>query len=427
MTTEMSSTSIAAGVGISTAVSMSGDVIIGSAELRRAVATAAAALALAPGAHAAAPETTCDDDVAQRPGTPVLLVHGTGVDARMNWSWGYAPALRDRGHGICTVELTEMATVDIQDTIRITRRAVRETYARGGNRPIAVLGHSQGAYQAATVLRLFPALAPLVGDVVGLSGLYDRGSEALRSKCGDSSPCVPALWQARAGSLLTGAIARLPLPAGPSYTAIGTLYDSVVTPQPAANELPPGPGRRSVLIQDLCPGRRVVEGYDHIYMAGDAVAFALAVDALDHAGPADPARVDRLACAEQVFQGADPVGLALIAPDLVAVANGTGTPVAAEPPLRCPLAEGCVRARLLRHRVRSGRRVPVRVVSPAYPARVRVRSGSRVSPSVAVPRGRSVVRVRCPFPPGRRRVVVEVRTGERFVAAGGPVSLVVRG
>ncbi|MEU3597706.1 hypothetical protein ABZ714_03060 [Streptomyces sp. NPDC006798] len=36
---------------------------------------------------------------------PVLLVHGTGVDAGPNWARNDAPALRDLGYDVCTVDL----------------------------------------------------------------------------------------------------------------------------------------------------------------------------------------------------------------------------------------------------------------------------------------------------------------------------------
>jgi hypothetical protein len=192
-------------------------------------------------------------------------------------------------------------------------------------------------------------------------------------------------------------------------TAIGTLYDTVVTPQPAANHVP---GGRSIQIQEVCPGRRFAGELDHIHMAGDNVAYELAVDALDHPGPADPSRIAPASCALDLFPGADPVKLATLGPALLASFQGEGSsePVDREPALRCPLADRCgtdrasvpaTAARLRRTRVRRGGRFAV-VVRAERAGRVRLRFTRRVrgrtvvhgsSPSVAAAAGTNVVRV----------------------------------
>lgn len=284
----------------------------------------------------------CYGDVAHAPRGPVLLIPGTGVDARENWSWGYQKALLDQGHGVCTIDLPYRSTVDVQESVRYTVAAIREVARRAHGRRISTIGHSQGASQAIIALRGWPRLGRLVDDVIGLSGAYDNGSEAIRGDC--SKPCVAPFWQFATGSHFLRALHRLPLPHGPSYTAIGTLYDSVVTPQPRANVLP---GARSIQIQDICPGRRFVQGEDHIFMAADAVAFALATDALDHPGPADPARIPATTCALQTYPQADLVKLATLAPALANAFQGKGQapPVDREPRVRCPFAPRCHRSR----------------------------------------------------------------------------------
>lgn len=228
------------------------------------------------------------------------------------------------------------------------------------------------------------------------------------------------------------ALTRRALPAGPSYTAIGTLADTVVTPQPAVNALA---GGRSIEIQDVCPGRRVVNGLDHIYLAADAVGYALATDALDHPGTADPSRVPPSACLQQTLPGADLVKLATLGPELLRAATvDDAVKVGAEPPLRCPLADGCLPApppvtvRILR--ATGGTRGVVGVRVRAVEAgRLRLRfpgATPAVSPSVAIRRGTQTVRVparacatargvrRCrALRPGLRTVAVQVRAADR--------------
>jgi len=363
------------------------------------------------------------DGVPGSPLPPVLLIPGTGVNAEQNWSWGYATALRDQGHAVCTVDPPERSTIDVQDSVLFVRTAIEEVAGRDSRR-MSLIGHSQGAFHAVHVLRLFPELAPLVDDVVGLAGLYERGSDAIRAGC--TSTCTSPFWQVSTGSRYMAALARRPLPAGPSYSAIGTLRDTVVTPQPQVNALA---GGRSIQIQDVCPGRQFADGTDHIYLAADAVAYALARDALDNAGTADPARVSPLTCAEQVFRGADLVKLAILGPGLLSalVGGDGGAQVTAEPPLRCPLADGCGlvlrTARLVRATSRVGRPILVRV-NGAGAARVRLRvTGPRngVTPSVGARAGRRTVAIAArtcrgtgrnrhctALPAGRYRVVVQV-------------------
>ena len=84
-----------------------------------------------------------------------------------------------------------------------------------------------------------------------------------------------------------------------SYTSIYTQFDELVQPNSTSRLR----GATNILEQDLCPGRPV----EHLGISsGDAVAFALAVDAFSHPGPADPARFDKANCAKATMDGAQP-------------------------------------------------------------------------------------------------------------------------
>jgi len=67
-----------------------------------------------------------------------------------------------------------------------------------------------------------------------------------------------------------------------------------VTPAQARLE-----GARNILIQDVCPGHKV----DHVGTAYDGPTYALAIDALDHPGPAKPKRVGSAACRRDTMPG----------------------------------------------------------------------------------------------------------------------------
>ena len=372
---------------------------------------------------AAAPPRTlqCQGDLAHSPKPPVLLIPGTGVTAEENWSWGYEKALAQRGDSVCTIDLPQRSTVDMQQSLPVTAAAIRAVARRAGGRRIATIGHSQGAAQAVLALRFWPALARHVDDVIGLSGAYDGGSAAIGAQC--TSSCIPPFWQFVPHSRFLQALATRPPPPGPSITAIGTLYDTVVTPQPQANAVP---GGRSMQIQDVCPGRRFVNGLDHIHMAGDAVAYALATDALDHPGPADPARVSRVNCGLDLFPGADPVKLATLGPQLAASfrGEGYGPKVGREPKLHCPFAAGCdvvASFRVVSRHVRPG--APARLrVRIARAGKVRLRVGGRATRATSLRPGRHSLSIAL----GRLRPGLRAATLEAQSVAGTPWATLAR-
>ena len=83
----------------------------------------------------------------------------------------------------------------------------------------------------------------------------------------------------------------------------------------------------------------------------DPVAYALVMDALNHPGPADAARIDRSVCGQVYQPGVDPAERELHpvlrgTPGLTAVAtpdvNLAGIPeLPAEPPLKCYVFAAC--------------------------------------------------------------------------------------
>lgn len=280
---------------------------------------------------------TCSGpDLRTAPGTPVLLVHGTYVTTQP-WKEGPLEAFERDGHPTCLVLVANRELGDVQDSVEYVVAAVRDVAARAG-RPIALVGHSQGAFLSAMALRYWPDLAGDVTDFVGLSGVYDNGTTLADTIC--AVPCAPAGRQLHPGSALLTALARRPLYPGPSLTAVSTNTDEIVTPQPRAGLLS---GARQIAVQDLCPGRYA----EHGSMSSDAVALALAMDAIDHPGPADPARVDRSVCAEQAVAGTSPSKAADDAADLqpgIAAFYAQGVP--GEPPVRCAFDPACPKPQL---------------------------------------------------------------------------------
>jgi triacylglycerol lipase len=178
---------------------------------------------------------SCSGDLDDARHAPVLLVPGTTLTPEQNWGPTYRPVLLDRGHAVCMVRLPAYATRDVQANIEYVATAIRTMAARA-SRKISIIGGSQGALLPQVALRTWPDLPAHVDDVIGVAGVYDRGSEELVRRC--RSTCLPVLHQMATGSAFLSAIGRRPLPGGPSYTNIGTRGDQTVTPQPARTGSP---------------------------------------------------------------------------------------------------------------------------------------------------------------------------------------------
>jgi triacylglycerol lipase len=175
--------------------------------------------------------------------------------------------------------------------------AVRAIHGRSG-RQVSLVSHSLGADEIRWSVRWWPDVRAEVDDLVTLEGI-NRDARLPSAECLPGR-CYPAAWQFRPGAAFMDALNRVPTPRGPSYTTIRSLTDEGV--QPASAAVGAIDGATNVLIQDICPGR-VVEHAEALF---DAAALALVMDALQHPGPADPARIDRAVCGQVFASGIDP-------------------------------------------------------------------------------------------------------------------------
>ncbi len=275
----------------------------------------------------------CSDDVAGATRAPVLLVPATGVNSDQNFSWNYEKVFADKGIPFCTSDqqgARNSNQTDIQLRGQYLTYAIRKVHAMAG-RKIAVMGHSQGGMAMRWPLRFWPDTRAMVDDVIGFAGTNHGTTQA--ADCDGTADCTAAGAQQSSGSQFIRALnSRAETFAGISYTEIGTARDQTVTPQPGASYVS-GPGDiTNVLIQDVCPNA----ASEHLQVGTvDATAAALAFDALDHPGPADPSRISPAVCAEPVQPGLD---LAAAGPKIAAAIQALyldDAPKVAEPALRC--------------------------------------------------------------------------------------------
>lgn len=277
---------------------------------------------------------------AQRP--PVLLVHGTALNAHNTFGWNYHPALDALAIPHCTVDLPLDGMGDVQLAAEHVVYAIREMARRSGHK-VQVIGHSQGGMVPRWALRFWPDTRALVEDLVSLSGSH-HGTLDARAIC--LAPCAPAIWQQRDDSAFLAALNRdfetLP---GIDYTSIYTQLDEVVVPNlgsGASSRLSGDPAHvRNIATQAVCP----LNTADHLLVGtSDPVAYALALDAILHPGPADPARLARSVCTRLFMPGVDPLNFGFDFLTLtVGIANQlvTAPKTSAEPPLKCYASGGC--------------------------------------------------------------------------------------
>lgn len=274
---------------------------------------------------------SCSPGVKDAKRAPVLLVPATGVNSDQNFSWNYEKLFDQQGIPYCDSDQRGFRNTNLTD---IQRRGQYLTYAirkmhRMAGRRIAIVGHSQGGMAMRWPLRFWPDTRRMVDDVIGFAGTNHGTDEA--KDC--TNDCSPAGAQQSSDSNFIGALnSRTETFRRISYTEVATERDQTVTPQPYASSVS-GPGRiTNVLVQEVCPNSTA----EHLQVGTvDPAAAALALDALDHPGPAKPARVSPLVCARPFQPGVDPV---TAGPQIAAALKNLYVedgPTHAEPRLRC--------------------------------------------------------------------------------------------
>lgn len=351
----------------------------------------------------------CSPGIDRAARTPVLLVHGTNANVTANWSFTYEPALRARGVPWCALSLPDWATNDIQVNGEYVVAAIRAIHRRAGRR-ISIIGASQGGMVPRWALRFWPDTRPMVDDLIGLAP-SNHGTAVFRDDTCAKGGCKPAEWQQRDDSaFITALNSRQETFPGISYSNVYTRTDETVQPNlddRGSSSLHGGGGRISnVAIQEICPAATS----EHLMTsATDGIAYALAIDALEHDGPASRERIAANGCNQGAIPNADPIGLILYLPTLLSGAGATGD-VGREPLLACYVTASCpgdappvvpgppprLRLEARPRRLVAGRTTPVRLTvrtdDGTAVAGATVRLGRARSRSDG--RGRAVLRVR---------------------------------
>lgn len=286
----------------------------------------------------------CTGGLATPSRNAILLIPGTNLDPRPNYSWNYERAFKSLHWPYCALTLPHHTMGDIQVAGEYVVNALR-TMARRTHRKVDVLGYSQGGMLPRWALRFWPDTRGLVQDVVGIDP-SNHGTLDAWAAC--RIECPPAYWQQATGSHFLQALnSRAETFAGIDYTVVFSRDDEIVTPNldaSGSSSLHTGRGRiANIAVQQICPN----DSSDHLAMGTyDPVAYALVVDAFTHRGTADPARIPRTVCAQPFQPGIDPSTFAGdYAGFLAAIgqAFAESPEVKAEPPLKCYVFAACQR------------------------------------------------------------------------------------
>jgi hypothetical protein len=286
---------------------------------------------------------TCTGNLAAGARGPVLLVPGTAYSPKSDFSWNWEPALTKLGIPWCVVALPGNGMGDAQTAAEYVVNGIRTMYSRAGRR-IAVIGHSQGGMLPRWAFRFWPDTRTMVDDEIGLSpsnhGTLDADVVCIPG-------CAPSFWQQADRSEFIKALNSYQetFP-GISYTVAYTRLDEIVVPnlnEQGSSALHGGGGDISnIAIQQVCP----LDVSDHLAIGTyDPVAYALAIDAISHPGPADPSRLAGSGvCARLFMPGVNP--LTFVTDEASSVAEigatvATYPHVPKEPPLRCYVTDGC--------------------------------------------------------------------------------------
>ena len=124
------------------------------------------------------------------------MASGTGVSGELTYSLEQ-PAFNALGLQVCDVNVPHWETADLQTSVQYLVYAIRQDFKQS-HRPIAVFGIGQGGLLARMALAYWPSLRQEVGDVVAVAA-PEYGSTVPPhtggSRCSETHPCVPAIWQ----------------------------------------------------------------------------------------------------------------------------------------------------------------------------------------------------------------------------------------
>jgi triacylglycerol lipase len=208
-----------------------------------------------------------------------VLVHGSFADVTGSWNL-ISPVLCGLGYCVFALDYGHRGTDPVERSAAELGAFVDRVLAATGETHVLVVGHSQGGMMPRYWMRFLGGAARVRG-VVGLAP-SNHGTTIAAAPAAAGGGCASCAEQQAGSAFLTRLNAGGDTLPGVNYTVIQTRYDEVVTPYTSA--FLSGPRVTNVTLQDRCP----LDPIEHVGIIYDPVTLQWVVDALDHAGLAEP-------------------------------------------------------------------------------------------------------------------------------------------
>lgn len=230
---------------------------------------------------------------------PVILFPGTGVEGGMIYSYTYGRVLQDKSFADpLWVNIPKFLLDDAQVTAEYAAYAMN--YIAGiSNRNVSIVTFSQGSLNVQWALKYWPSTRNVTSNFIALSPDYHGTvNAALLCPAFPNAGCTPSVLQQKdTSTFVKTLLANRGDSAYVPTTNIRSATDEIVQPQTGSN--PSGVlkdarnvGVTNVLVQDTCPASPAGTFVTHEGMLYNALAYALATDALKNGGPGRVSSVD---------------------------------------------------------------------------------------------------------------------------------------
>ncbi|KAK3114140.1 hypothetical protein LTR53_007854 [Teratosphaeriaceae sp. CCFEE 6253] len=243
---------------------------------------------------------------------PVLLIPGTGATGYTTFRGNYIPLLTGSSIGDPVwLNIPGYLLNDAQANAEYVAYAINYLYGISNNRALAVFAWSQGNLDTQWALKYWPSTRGKVADHVAFSPDYH--GTVLADFLALGEPLPPSVLQQKYDSDFITTLRKNGGDSAyvPTTTVYSGFFDEIVEPQQGTGASAflldaRGVGVSNNEVQSICPGQPAGSFYTHEGTLYNALGFALAVDALGHAGPGQASRLDLAkVCAAYLTPGLD--------------------------------------------------------------------------------------------------------------------------
>jgi len=288
---------------------------------------------------------------------PIILVPGTGATGYTTFKGNYIPLLQGSNIGDPVwLNIPGFLLNDAQSNAEYIAYAINYIYGISKQKKVAVFAWSQGNLDSQWAYKYWPSTRSKVTDHIAFSPDYHGTTIANYVAAGE--PLPPAVLQQEYNSNFVSTLRRNGGDSAyvPTTTIYSGFFDEIVEPQQ-------GTGASAFLndvrnlgvsnneVQTVCAGQAAGGFYTHEGVLYNALGYALAVDALSHAGPGRTSRLNLgTVCAAPITPGLDLTDF-LITENAIAIA-GTAilvypNKVVAEPAIKSEFSRSDPRGRFV--------------------------------------------------------------------------------